>query len=170
MRARRTLSMITSAVLVAALVPAAGNASGASHHVAKATLKDFFKQTSQSFTSPAGKPTSKPAKGDILFATEKMYKGTKAHHASKWSGTAFLYCKVKSVSGHSSIKALCDGVIAIGGSMLISQSIQNLASGSKTTVYPIVAGTGKYLGARGSVKVTSVNKSGSNSNAVINIK
>jgi hypothetical protein len=174
MRARRTLSLIASAALAAALVPAAANASAPTAHVAKATLRYFFKQTGESFTTPSGAPLSNsqpPAVGDILFATDDMYVGTKAHHASTWTATAFLYCTVtKVVNPNSNIQATCDGVIAIGGSMLTSISTQNLASNSKTSVYPIIAGTGKYLHAKGTVKTTSVNKSGSESNGVVTIK
>lgn len=162
MRARRTLSLIGSSVLVAGLLAFTSSASAATQ-----TLKYYFKQTSQSFTTASGKPTSTPARGDILFVTEKMYKGTKAHHASAWTATAFLYCKVIKAT-QSSLKGRCDGVIAIGGSMLISQSIQNLAGSS--SVYPITAGTGKYLHASGSLKTTNVNKSGTEANGVLTIK
>jgi hypothetical protein len=167
MRERRTLSLITSAVLVAVLSLAAGNASGATAHRASTMLKYYFKATGTSFTTPSGKPTSTPAKGDILFATDDMYKGTKAHHASNWTATAFLYCTVTKAT-QSSLEGRCDGVIAIAGSMLISQSTQNL--GASSAVYPITAGTGKYLHAKGSVKTTNLNKSGSEANGVITIK
>lgn len=174
MRARRTLSLIVSAALVAALVPAAANASAPSAQAANATLKYFFKQTGQSFTTPSGAPVpqSQPlAAGDTLFVTEDLYAGTKAHHASTWTASAFLYCTItKIVNPNSNIQATCDGVIAIGGSMLTSVSTQNLAANTKTNVYPIQAGTGKYLNATGTVKTTAVNKSGTALNAVITIK
>jgi len=151
MRARRTMSLIASAAVVAALVPAAAGASAP--HVAKATLRYFLKVTGQSLTTPSGAPVSSsqpPAAGDILFITANWYVGTKAHHASTWTATAFSYCTVTNVvNPNSNVQATCDAVIAIGGSMLTSISTQNLASSSRISVYPIVAGTGKYLHAQG---------------------
>lgn len=47
-----------------------------------------------------------------------MYKGTKAHRSSTWSATAFLYCTITKAT-RSSLIGKCDGVIALGGSMLI---------------------------------------------------
>jgi hypothetical protein len=174
MRARRTLSLIASAAVVAALVPAAATASAASAHAAKATLKYFFKQTGQSFTTPSGAPVSQShplAAGDILFVTENLYAGTKAHHASTWTASAFLYCTVTNVvNPDTNVQATCDGVVAIAGSMLTSVSTQNLAANSKTNVYPIQAGTCRYLNATGTVKTTAANKSGTESNSLITIK
>jgi hypothetical protein len=173
MRARRILSLIASAAVVAALVPAAANASAPSAQAAKATLKYFFKQTGQSVTTPSGAPVSQSqplAAGDTLFVTEDLYAGTKAHHASTWTASAFLYCTItKIVNPDSDVQATCDGVVAIGGSMLTSVSTQNLAANTKTNVYPIQAGTGKYLHATGTVKTTAANKSGTALNAVITI-
>jgi len=101
MRARRTLSLIVSAALAGALLPAAENASAATSRAARSTLTYYFKATSDSFTTPSGKPVSnsqQPARGDILFATYDMYLGAKAHHASTSTATAFLYCTVTKVT------------------------------------------------------------------------
>ena len=111
-----------------------------------------------------------PAVGATLFATDNAYSGTAQHHAANWTGSAFLYCTVtKVVNPSSNVQATCDGVLALGGSMVTSISTQNLASSAPTIVYPIDAGTGKYLNARGTVKTTTVGK-GPNSNGVITIK
>ena len=169
MRGRRTLSVIVGAVLVGPLVPAAANASPATSRLQ--TLTYFFKQTSQSFTTASGKPLSSSqalAPGDILFVTDNMYLGAKAAHNKKSTATAFLYCTVKKVT-KSAAKAKCQGVIALGKSMLISESTQNLASTSKTHFYPITGGTGKYLNATGGVTTTDANKSGTESNGVLKI-
>lgn len=140
MRVRRTLSLIASAALVvAALVPVAANASAPSAHAAKATLKYFFKQTGQSFTTPSGAPVSQSqplAAGDILFVTDDLYVGSKAHHASTWTASACLDCTITMiVNPDSNVQATCDGVVAIAGSMLTSVSTQNLAANTKTNVY-----------------------------------
>jgi hypothetical protein len=173
MRRYRFLSLVVVGVIAAAsLAGASASAFGA--HAAKTTvLKYFFKSTGQSFTSPSGKPVSNsspPAVGDTLFATVKGYAGNAKHHAANWTGSAFLYCTVtKVVNPNSNVQATCDGVVAIGGSMVTSISTQNLASSAPTSVYPINAGTGKYLRATGTVKTTAVSSNGS-SNAVITIK
>ena len=152
---------------------AGASASAFRAHAAKTTtLKVFFKTTSESFTNPNGKAVSNsnpPAVGAILFATDNAYPGTAKHHTAAYTGTAFLYCTVTKVVSSSNVQATCDGVAAIGGSMITSISTQNVASSSPTSVYPIDAGTGKYLGATGTVKTTAVGSSG-NSNAVITIK
>lgn len=173
MRRYRFFSLVVVGVTAAALL-AGASASAYSGHAARTTvLKYYFKTTSQSFTNPSGKPVSSsnpPAAGDTLFATVNAYAGTAKHHASNWTGTAFLYCTVtKVVNPSSNVQATCDGVVAIGGSMVTSISTQNLASSSPTSVYPIDAGTGKYLRATGTVKTTAVSSNRS-SNAVITIK
>jgi hypothetical protein len=180
MRARATLLVAgltlaasgAGASVAAALAPAAANASARSPHTATATLKYFVKITGQSFTTPSGAPVpqSQPlAAGDILFLTEDLYAGTNTHHASTWTATAFLYCTITRVVPDSNVQATCDSVVAIGGSMLTSVSTQNLAANSKTNVYPIQGGTGKYLHATGTFTRTAVNNSGA-ANAVITIK
>jgi type II secretory pathway pseudopilin PulG len=173
MRRYRFLSLVVVGVMAAALL-AGASASAFRAHAAKTTvLKYFFKTTSQSFTSPSGKPvsnTNPPAVGDTLFATVNAYAGNAKHHAANWTGSAFLYCTVtKVVNPSSNVQATCDGVVAIGGSMVTSISTQNLASTVPGEVYPIAAGTGKYLKATGTIKTTNVGSSGS-SNAVITIK
>jgi hypothetical protein len=179
MRARATLLVAgltlaasgAGASVAAALVPAAANASASSARPAKATLKYFFKITGQSFTTPSGAPVSQSqplAAGDILFLTEDLYAGTNAHHASSWTASAFLYCTITKIVPDANVQATCDFVVAIGGSMLTSVSTQNLAANSKTNVYPIQGGTGKYLHATGTVTRTAV--SGPAANGVITIK
>jgi hypothetical protein len=179
MRARATvlvagLTLAASgagASVAAALMPAAANASTPSAHPAQATLKYFVKITGQSFTTPSGAPVSQSqplAAGDILFLTEDLYAGTKAHHASTWTASAFLYCTITKTVPDSNVQATCDSVVAIGGSMLTSVSTQNLAANSKTNVYPIQGGTGKYLHATGTFTRTAVGAT--TANAVITIK
>jgi hypothetical protein len=179
MRARATLLVAgltlvaggAGASVAAALVPAPVNASAPSARTAKAPLKYFFKITGQSFTTPSGAPVSQSqplAAGDILFLTEDLYAGTNAHHASSWTASAFLYCTITKIVPESNVQAICDFVVAIGGSMLTSVSTQNLAANSKTNVYPIQGGTGKYLHATGTVTRTAVSRTGANGVITIN--
>ncbi len=169
----RFLPVVVAGVFGAALIAAASASAYGAHAAKTTTLKYYFKTTSQSFTNSSGKAVSSsnpPAAGDTLFVTLDAYAGTAKHHAATWTGSAFLYCTVtKVVNPSSNVQATCDGVVAIGGSMITSISTQNLASSSPNSVYPIDAGTGKYLNARGEVKTTAVSSNGS-SNAVITIK
>ena len=166
MRVRRAVTLIAAVAVAGWLVPASADASAARAHAAKATMMFFFKTTSQSFTNASGKPVSNPAPGDILFATDDMYTGTKAHHASAVAGTAFLYCTVRKVT-KSAADSSCDAVVALGGSMLISQSTQNIEASSM--VYPIVAGTGRFLHTTGQARVRNVNASGTESDGVFTL-
>jgi hypothetical protein len=136
------------------------------------TRKFFFKQTGQVFANPSGQPLSQnasPAPGDYLFVTGDLYAGNGSHHAKNWTATASLYCTVKSVSSNTDIPSRCEGVVAIGGSMVVSVSTQNLGSSAAGSVYPITGGTGKYVGARGTVKTTAIGNT-HNSNFVVTIK
>ena len=156
---RLRLLALVVAVTLGAGVMAGTAASATRSHAARAELLYFFKQTSQSLPK-------KFTPGATAFFTYKMYLGTSAHHDSNWTATAILYCTIKKGVTKTKAPATCDGVIAIGGSMLVSVSTQNLGSSKKTTVYPILAGTGNYLGAGGKVTTTTIGK-GPNANGVI---
>ncbi len=168
MRKIRWLPLVIAGVLGVALLAGASAAAFRAHVAKTTTLKYFFKSTGSKITNSAGKNVSSPAPGDHLFATVKMYAGTSKHHAAGWTGSAFAYCTITKVVSAKDIRATCNGVVSIGGSMLTSVSNQNVAA--TTNVYPISGGTGKYVHVKGgSVKTTAVGKSGS-SNAVITIK
>ena len=158
MRRYRSIPLILIGA-IASLLLGSSSASAIRAHAAKATLVEYFKVTSQAYPK-------KFTAGSTVFITLKAYTGTKAHHAKTSSGTAFLYCTLTKTGTKSAIPVTCNGVVAIGGSMLISVSKQNLAKSSKTSVYPIVGGTGRYLHAHGTVKTTDVDKKG-DANAVI---
>ena len=110
-----------------------------------------------------------PAAGDTLFATDDLYPGTSSHHAKNWTASSLLFCTVTKVVSSTDIPADCLGVIAFGGSTIVSHSTQNLGSTAASSVYPITGGTGRYLGAKGSVKTTSIGNTNT-SNGVITIK
>lgn len=100
------------------------------------------------------------------MASGDDYLGTSAHHSSTLYGSDTLECTIYDVVSTSDIKAICHGVVAIGSSVLISTSEQNVAK--NTSSYPITGGTGVFAHARGTVKTTAVGKT-NNSNAVIAI-
>lgn len=171
MRSRRLLPLILVSVIGGALIAGAAASASISHTAKPTTLKYFFKSTGQKFMSQSGAPLSSsasPAAGDTFLATDNAYLGTSAHHAKTWTASASLYCTLTSVST-TSVPANCEGVVAQVGSMLISISTQNFASNSPTMVFPITAGTGKYLGAKGTLKSTGIGHT-NNSNVVITFK
>jgi hypothetical protein len=172
MRSNRLLPLILVSVLVGALIAGASASAAGPHTAGTTTLKYFFKSTGQKFTSPSGAPVSNsapPAVGDTLIATDDAYAGDSAHHAKTRTASAALYCTITKLVSNTNVPARCEGVVAIGGSMLISISTQNFGSSSATMVYPITGGAGKYLGAKGTLTSTNVGKT-NNSNVVIKIK
>ena len=163
-------SLAAAAVVIAGALCAVTSASASPK---AATLKYFFKSTGQSFLSPSGTPLSNsatPAAGDQFSATDDLYVGDRSHHAKTATASAVLNCVVTSVvlPPNTEILARCEGVIAIGGSLIYSISTQNFASSAASSVYPITGGAGIYLGAKGAVKTTTVGKT-NNSNGVITI-
>jgi hypothetical protein len=131
-------------------------ASGAS---AATTVHFFDKQVSSTFRGPNGQPlgpNATPTVGDSFENTDLYYVGNHKHHAKKWTATGHLVCTITSIAGPMSGTATCDGQIAIGGSMLLAENAKLTFSNSPTVVVPITGGTGKYRGAHGHVKSTSI--------------
>ena len=128
---------------------------------------------SMSFTTAAGKPVGEnatPAPGDQLEDATNLYHGSNTHHAKSSFATVWQHCVVISVS-QTALPANCSIAVAIGGSMIISQSVQNFASNSSTLVFPVTTGTGVYNGATGRIVVVNLgNPSNSTtSNATIQV-
>jgi hypothetical protein len=166
MRRYRLFSLVLAAGAGGILLAGAG--ASASPSGKTTVLRYFGKQTSSAFTTSTGAPVptnAPPVAGDQLFDTVNLYAGTAKHHAKTWTASASLDCTVLSAS-KTSIPAACEGVVAIGGSMLVSLSTQNFAG--TPSLYPITGGTGIYFHAKGSVKTKSVGKT-NNSNVIITI-
>ncbi|HTX09543.1 MAG TPA: hypothetical protein VME22_13075 [Solirubrobacteraceae bacterium] len=137
--------------------------------LAKTTLHFFQKQVSMTLVGPTGQPlspTATPAVGDGFVVIDLDYVGTANHHAKAWSASDHLACTFTSITGPMSGTATCNGQIAIGGSMLLAQNENISFSTSPTLVVPINGGTGKFRGARGQTKSTSISHS-NNSNFTI---
>jgi hypothetical protein len=131
----------------------------ASSASAATTLHFFDKQVSSVFKGPGGQPLSAnatPVVGDSFENTDLYYVGNHKHHATTWTATGHLVCTFTSITGPMSGTATCDGQIAIGGSMLLAENAKLSFSNSPTVVVPISGGTGKFRGAHGRVRSTSI--------------
>lgn len=134
----------------------------ASSASAATTLHFFDKQVSSTFRGPNGQPlgpNAVPTVGDSLDNTDLYYVGNHKHHAKAWTASGHLVCTFTSITGPMSGTATCDGQIAIGGSMLLAENDTLTFSTSPTVVVAITGGTGKFKGAHGHVKSTSIGNS-----------
>jgi hypothetical protein len=143
----------------------------ASSASAATTLHFFSKQVSSTFKGPDGQPLSPnatPTVGDSFDNIDLDYVGNHKHHAKTWTATDHLVCTFTSITGPMSGTATCDGQIAIGGSMLLAENAKLSFSNSPTVVVPLTGGTGKFRGAHGRVKSTSIGNT-NNSDITITI-
>lgn len=127
-----------------------------------ATLHLFSRQTSSTFVTPQGKPlppNTPPAAGDINDNTDVDYVGTHQHHAKNPAGSDHLRCTIISFSA-AGATGVCDGQIAIGGSMLLVNHEQVALSDTATLIFRINGGTGIYRHARGKLIATNVGNTG----------
>lgn len=136
----------------------------ASARTSTITLHFFQKGESFKITDAAGKPVSvkaaPPAVGDIIVATDLDYVGNHRHHAKQWTASDHLRCTFESVPSTptGTATAVCDGQIAIGGSMLLADNVRANLRQTSTDV-PITGGTGRYRGYHGRAKSTSIGNS-----------
>jgi hypothetical protein len=114
------------------------------------TLHLFSRQTSSTFVDAHGHavpPNTAPAVGDTFDNTGVDYAGNHKHHAAKPDGSDHLRCTITGMTD-SGPTALCNGQIAIGGSMLLANDdTLTLSDGPLPT--PINEGTGIYRHAHG---------------------
>jgi hypothetical protein len=127
-----------------------------------ATKLHFFqKPESQLFLDPSGNPITNPnappAVGDQFIFSDRDYVGNKKHHAKHWTATDHLQCTVTSVSS-TGAAGLCNGQIAIGGSMLLAENVKLDLSDSGTTTVPITGGTGKFIHMKGTARSVGIGK------------
>lgn len=136
---------------LAALVPAAS--------AKTATMHLFSRETSATFVTPQGRPlprNTRPTVGDVNDITGVDYVGNHKHHAKRWTATGHLACTFTSITGPMNGTATCDAQIAIGGSMLLVENAKLTFSSSPTVVVALTGGTGKFRGAHGHAKSTSI--------------
>ena len=159
MRAIGTPAVVLLALL--ALVPAAS--------AKTATMSLFSRQTSATFVTPQGRPlppNTQPTVGDVNDITGVDYVGNHKHHASAPAGSDHLRCRLTGLTAGGA-KAVCDGQIALGRSMLlVNNESLTLPDSNGPLVFRINGGTGTYRHARGKITATTV---GNNTDFVIKV-
>jgi hypothetical protein len=136
-----------------------------------ATLHLFSRRTSSTFLTPQGKPlppNTPPAAGDVTDSTDVDYVGSHQHHAKAPAGSDHLRCTIISFAA-AGARGVCDGQIAIGGSMLLVNHETVALSDSATLVFQINGGTGIYRHAHGKIITTNIGNTG-NSDFEIKIR
>jgi hypothetical protein len=145
----------------AVLVPAASAKSS--------TIHLFSRETSATFVTPRGDPlppNTQPTVGDVNDITGVDYVGNHKHHARTSIGSDHLRCTLTGLTGDGA-KAVCDGQIALGGSMLlVNAESLTLPDSNGPLVFRMNAGTGVYRHARGRITATTV---GTNTDFVIRV-
>ena len=124
---------------------------------APGTLHLFFNSRAQGVFGPDGKPANPnqpPAVGDYFTDSDIVYTGTHSSHPGGSIGSAHLLCAVSAVSG-SSGTAVCDGLIDIGGSLLVADH-QSVDLSGNSIKLDITGGTGRYQGAQGTLSSANV--------------
>ena len=148
-------------LMLAALAPAAS--------AKTATMHLFSRETSATFVTPQGHPlppNTRPSVGDVNDITGVDYIGNHKHHANAPTGSDHLRCTLTGLTT-SGAKAVCNGQIAIAGSMLlVNDESLTLPDSNGPLVFRINGGTGTYRHARGRITATTV---GNNTDFVIKV-
>jgi hypothetical protein len=133
------------------------------------TLHFFSKNVSDSWTTASGQPipggpsqSNPPAPGDQLEQTDLDYVGTHTHHARNWTATDHLSCVVNSQS-----QPVCQGEVAIGGSMVLATATP---TGSAQSTFEVVGGTGAFQGVSGTVASDNYSPNSEDSDITITLR
>lgn len=136
------------------------------------TLHYFSKSVFSHITDPAGHrlgPNVMPVPGDAFTAIDLNYAGNHKHHAKHWTATDHLRCVIVAPPGITGrVPVLCDGQIAIGGSMLLADHVAGSVSQFGASRVPVNRGTGKFSGYRGTTISTPI-KGSNNSDLTIRV-
>jgi hypothetical protein len=148
---------VVTAVAGTAAVPALSAA-----HASSATtvsLQLFSRETSATFVTPQGRPlppNTRPTAGDVNDITGIDYAGNHKHHANETTASDHLRCTITNLTAGGA-KAICDGQIAISGSMLlVNHESLTLPDSNGPLVFRINGGTNRYLHAHGAITATTV--------------
>jgi hypothetical protein len=150
-RIRWTVASIAACAAIAAV--------GATAVAAKTVTIHFFsKRVYTRISDASGRRLSSnfvPAAGDHVSFASNDYSGDHNHHAKKATASNESVCTVISSSA-----VLCDGIFAIGGSMIIADDYMlHFQKKPKPVTIKITGGTGRYRGARGTISAVLVGNS-----------
>jgi hypothetical protein len=167
----RSLIKAAAALLSVGAIAAVAIGS-ASAKTSTLTLHFFQKGVSFRLTDAAGNPlptNAIPTVGSVFDASDVDYVGNHKHHAKKSTASDHIRCVFETVptTPTGTATLLCDGAIAIGGSMLLADHSTAAGSQSSTTVQ-INGGVGKYKGYHGTATSTSIGNT-NNSDLVVKI-
>jgi hypothetical protein len=149
-----------ASVVACATIAAVGASAAAAKTV---TLHFFSKQVYSRISDATGKPVpanAAPAIGDRFSFASTDYVGNHKHHAKQATASDHVVCTLTSTTS-----GLCDGTVAIGGSMILGDDFV-LNFDSNLTTLKITGGTGRYRHARGTVAAKSV---GNNTDLTIKV-
>jgi hypothetical protein len=152
-----------ASIATCATIVAVGESAAAAKTV---TLHFFSKQVYSRISDANGKPlgpTGPPAAGDRLSFASNDYAGNHQHHAKQATASDHVVCTLTSSSS-----ALCDGTIAIGGSMIFGDDFV-LNFGSNVTTVKVTGGTGAYRHVHGTIIHKSTSSNGNNGDVTIKI-
>jgi hypothetical protein len=143
------MSRIKCASVSIAVCTAVMAASASAAAVKTRTMHFFSKQVYSRISDASGHHALPPlAVGDRLSFASNDYAGNHKHHARQATASDHIVCTVTSTATST---ALCDGTIAIDGSMIIGDDFAlNFVSNAATRV-KITGGTGLYRHAHGIV-------------------
>ena len=142
---------VTASIAVCATIVAVGASAAAAKTV---TMHFFSKEVYQRLSDASGHPlpaNSAPAVGDRLSFASNDYVGNHKHHAKRATASDHVNCTITSPSS-----GLCDGQIALGGSMIIGDDFVLDFSSSAATIVKITGGTGRYRHAHGKIIAKTV--------------
>ena len=150
-----------------------GANASAAQPAAQQVLHYFSKFESQVFLTAAGKPFTPSEKdqvvpGDSIEGTDLDYVGNHLNHARDWTASDHEVC-VLNKEGNP----VCQGQIAIGGSMILVQAdLGHVSASTSTSTFQVTGGTGAFLGALGTVVVVQLDPRSqtSNSDATITLQ
>lgn len=126
----------------------------------------FAKRVYTRLSDPGGRRLGSsfaPAVGDRVSYASEDYAGDHNRHAKRAIASDSTVCTVTSPTS-----VLCDGSIAIGGSLIIADDyVLTFPAKSRTTTIRITGGTGRYRGAGGTISATVV---GNNVDVTVKVK
>jgi hypothetical protein len=133
-------------------------------------LHYFSKFESQVFLTAAGKPFTPSEKnqvvpGDSIEGTDLDYVGNHLQHAPDWTASDHEVC-VLDKGGNP----VCQGQIAIGGSMILVQAnLGHVSASTSQDTLQVTGGTGTFRGAVGAVVTVQIDPSSRTSDSDVTI-